>query len=175
MAIDLVGTVLVTFAVVYTLISLGFEGHNGVSGMNDDLVLAGALGLVVVPAASILLNTVTTIVWGRTVGKYLLSLRVVDRNTLNRPAPGQILLRTLVLVAPILVAIPISYLVMMTSGWALGIQSVVLLLVAAYWFVLLALMLGRPGVIALQDRAGRTVVVSTRTHPVSTNPAPSAS
>ena len=174
-AIDLVGTFLITLAIVYTLISLGFSGYNGVSGTNDDLVLAGALGIVVVPAASILLNTVTTIVWGRTVGKYLLSLRVVDRNTLNRPAPSQILLRTLVLVAPILVAIPISYLVMMTSGSAFGIQSVVLVLVAAYWVVLLALMLGRPGVIALQDRVGRTIVVSTRTPSVSTESAPSAS
>jgi len=174
-AIDLVGTFLITLAIVYTLISLGFSGYNGVSGTNDDLVLAGALGIVVVPAASILLNTVTTIVWGRTIGKYLLSLRVVDMHTLSTPAPSQILLRTLVLVAPILVAIPISYLVMLSSGLTLGFQGVVVVLVAAYWIVLLALMLGRPGVIALQDRAGRTIVVSTRTPTASTEPAPSAS
>jgi len=64
---------------------------------------------------------------------------------------------------------------MMISGSAFGIQGVVVVLVAAYWFVLLALMLGRPGVIALQDRAGRTLVVSTRTPTVSTEPDTSAS
>ena len=164
-AIDLVGTVLATLATAYGMISLGFAGYNGVSGMNDDLVLGGALAIVVVPVASVVLNMVATIVWGRTVGKHLLGLRVVDKNTLATPAPSQILLRTLVLVAPILVAIPVVYLASVGPKTFFGVQGIGIALVGAYWFVLMVLMMAKPEVAALQDRAGHTVVVTTRPRP----------
>jgi uncharacterized RDD family membrane protein YckC len=174
-AIDLVGTVLATLAIAVGMISLGFAGYNGVSGTNGDLVLGGALAIVVVPVASVVLNMITTIVWGRTVGKHLVGLRVVDQNTLATPAPGQILLRTLVLVAPILVVIPVMYLATVGPAPSLGIPGVGIVLVGAYWFVLMVLMMARPEIAPLQDRAGRTVVVTTRPRPGSTEPLHSAS
>ena len=51
--------------------------------------------------------------------------------------------------------------------WAhpFGVQGIGIVLVGAYWFVLMVLMMAKPEVAPLQDRAGHTVVVTTRPRP----------
>jgi uncharacterized RDD family membrane protein YckC len=169
-AIDAVGTFVVTLVLVFLLVGIGFSGYNGVSGLNDDVVLAGALGIVVIPAASVVLNLVLTIVRGSTVGKAMLGLRVVDAGTLHRATASQVLLRTLVIVAPIFAVVVLHTMLVLPTGISIGLQNLELGLVAAYWVALMVMML-RPGVRPLQDRAGHTVVVRTRVRDGETLPA----
>ena len=159
--VDFVGTFIVTLIIVYVLVAVGFDGYNGVSGLNDDVVLAGALGIVVIPVASVVLNLVLTIVRGITVGKALFGLRVVDAITLRPATASRVLLRTLVIVAPIFVVVVLHSLIVMSTGLTLALQNLEFALIGAYWLMLMIMMI-RPGVRPLQDRAGHTVVVRTR-------------
>ena len=159
--VDFVGTFIVTLIIVYVLVAVGFDGYNGVSGLNDDVVLAGALGIVVIPVASVVLNLVLTIVRGSTVGKALFGLRVVDAVTLRPATASRVLLRTLVIVAPIFVVVVLHSLIVMSTGLTLALQNLEFALIGAYWLMLMIMMI-RPGVRPLQDRAGHTVVVRTR-------------
>ena len=162
--VDFLGTFVVTLIIVYVLVAVGFDGYNGyngVSGLNDDVVLAGALGIVVIPVASVVLNLVLTIVRGITVGKALFGLRVVDAITLRPATASRVLLRTLVIVAPIFVVVVLHSLIVMSTGLTLALQNLEFALIGAYWLMLMIMMI-RPGVRPLQDRAGHTVVVRTR-------------
>jgi uncharacterized RDD family membrane protein YckC len=159
--IDVVGTFAVTLILVNLVVAIAFGDYDGVSGLNDNLVLAGALGIVVIPAASVVLNLVLTIVRGHTVGKKLLGLRVIDAETLRPATASRVLLRTLVIVAPIFAVVVLHSMIVMSMGLTIAIQNLELALVAAYWLALMVMMI-RPGVRPLQDRAGHTVVVRTR-------------
>lgn len=146
--LDGLGTFVLTVLVVFT-------------GLNADAGFAFS-AILLVPAASALLSTVLTAVFGVTPAKAILGLRVVDAETGARPGMRSIL-RSLVIVAPLLV----------TLGLAWGVPAIwrddagaflLFLLPPALWVGMLAVVVARrtDRYRGLQDLAARSVVVRVR-------------
>lgn len=147
--LDGVGTVVLVVVIVF--------GGLSTSGFG----LFWAIPLV--PLAVALIDTVLTTVFGVTGAKALLGLRVVDAETGGRINFGRSLLRSLVIVAPILLG------VLMTMGTTFlpyevqnafggGVVLTVFVPIAG-WVALLVVLATRPRHRGLQDLAGRSLVV----------------
>lgn len=147
-ALDGIGTVVLVVVIVF----------GGLSTGGFELFWA----IPVVPLAVALLDTVLTTAFGVTGAKALLGLRVVDAETGGRIGLGRSLLRSLVIVAPILLLVGLTWgltqLPWDWTPWYFG-SPLPLLIPIAGWAALLAVLAARPRHRGLQDLAGRSLVV----------------
>lgn len=147
-AIDGIGTVIATFAVVLG----GLVLSNGLS----------LFGVPLVPLASALLCTVLTAIWGVTPAKAILGIKVVDAVT-GRPIGWRSILRSLVIVAPIGLSFVAGWLSSyLPYEWTSGPNSffgVILLPPILGWLALIVVAGLRPRYRGLQDLAGRSIVI----------------
>lgn len=146
--LDGVGTVLLVIVIVFGGLSTG------------GLELFWAILLV--PLAVALVATVLTALFGVTGGKALLGLRVVDAETGGRIGLGRSLVRSLVIVSPILLAVGLTWgltqLPWELTGWYFG-SPLPLFIPIVGWVALLVVFAARPRHRGLQDLAGRSLVV----------------
>jgi len=155
--IDFVGTALVTGLFVLICVQIGFGGYNGVSGMNDTAVLLGLYGIWVIPAAVVVLNLVLASTVRYTIGKWMTGLRIIRYiqpgpaadfgPDIRAPHIGLLVLRTAILVAPLLL-----------SAMLVGNGPAYLLIALAAWVTLLVTTRG-PDRRGWHDFVGGTRVV----------------
>jgi uncharacterized RDD family membrane protein YckC len=145
-AIDGLGTFLVTTVVVFTGLSNSFDGFGAI---------------LWVPVLSAVLCTVLTAIWGVTPAKALVGIRVVDART-GRPIGWRSILRSLVIVAPVVLIIGMTWamnqLPYQASGWFFN-SAWPLLTPIVGWIVLLVVLSVSPRHRGLQDLAGGSIVV----------------
>lgn len=145
--IDGVGTVAVTIIVVFGGLIVG----------SMEILVA----ILWVPLASAVLATVLTAVFGVTPGKWMTRIKVVHVTT-GRPTGGWAVLRSLVIVAPIIVAFIVGRLL---AELPYGGYEIIdpflggLILPAVLWLAMLVVVVATPQHRGLEDRAGRSVVV----------------
>jgi uncharacterized RDD family membrane protein YckC len=147
-AIDGIGTVVATVVIVF-----------------GGLILGGMEALVAifwVPLASAVLATVLTALVGITPGKWIAGISVVHVVT-RRPIGAWAILRSLVIVAPIIVTFATLRLV--AVGSAPGVEYVdpflgAVILPVVLWVALYVVVVATPQHRGLEDRAGRSIVVS---------------
>lgn len=145
--IDGVGTVAMTFAVVFVGLILG--------------TLEALVAIFWVPLASAVLATVLTATLGVTPGKWLARIRVVHVVT-GRPTGAWALLRSLVIVGPIVVTIALlQVLSAVASGGYLPFDPLtgVVVIPALLWVAMFVVVAATPQHRGLEDLAGRSVVV----------------
>lgn len=118
--------------------------------------------ILLVPAVSAVVATVLTALFGFTPAKALLGLRVVDAETGGRPGWRSIL-RSLLIVAPLLLDLALAWTVGATFSSDLGL-AVFVLLPPVVWAAMLAVLATRrrDRYRGVQDLAARSVVVSVR-------------
>ena len=118
--------------------------------------------VLLVPTLSAVLATVLTALFGFTPAKALLGLRVVDAETGGRPG-WRSLLRSLVIVAPLLLDLALAWTVGATFSSDLGL-TVFALLPPVVWVAMLAVLVARRDdrYRGVQDLAARSVVVRVR-------------
>jgi uncharacterized RDD family membrane protein YckC len=146
-ALDGIGTVLMTIVVVF-----------------GGLIVVGLDSLVAifwVPLASAVLATVLTATLGATPGKWLAGIRVVHVVT-GRPTGAWALLRSLVIVAPLVVTVAVLQLLETVRGP--GAEYVdpflgALILPTLLWVAMFVVVAATPQHRGLEDRAGRSIVV----------------
>lgn len=145
--LDGVGTVMVTIVVVFGGLMLG----------SMEFLVA----ILWVPVASAVLSTVLTATAGVTPGKWLAGIKVVHIVT-GRATGAWAVLRSLVIVAPIVVAVAVLRL--LELGSTPGSEYVdpflgSLILPAVLWAAMFIVVLAAPGHRGLEDRAGRSLVI----------------
>lgn len=145
--VDGVGTVCVTIVVV-------FAG-----------LIAGTMEFFVaifwVPLASAVLATVLTATIGVTPGKWIAGIRVVHVVT-GRPTGGWAVLRSLVIVAPIIATVVILRLLALlpyNGSEVVDPFLAGLILPALLWVALFVVVVASPQHRGLEDRAGRSIVI----------------
>jgi uncharacterized RDD family membrane protein YckC len=158
---DIVGTVFVTLIVAFTLVSAAASDDFYESGFQVPLEFASVAAIFVVPVVCVVFNVVTTVRWGYTIGKRIVGLRVVDASTGTNAPARRICARTLVLVAPFVLATATTVVVsvFVSPADAFVDTRLIILLAPALFCAPLLIMMLRPGVRPLQDRAGDTSVV----------------
>jgi uncharacterized RDD family membrane protein YckC len=145
--LDGVGTVAVTIVVVFGGLILG----------SMEFLIA----IFWVPLASALLATVLTATIGVTPGKWLAGIKVVHVIT-GRPTGPWAVLRSLVIVAPIIVTVAVLRL--LSLGSAPGSEYVdpflgAVVLPVVLWVAMFVVVVAIPEHRGLEDRAGRSIVV----------------
>ncbi|GHF13464.1 RDD family protein [Pseudolysinimonas yzui] len=146
-AIDGVGTVAVTFVVVFGGLILGS--------------LEALVAIFWVPLASAVLATVLTATLGVTPGKWVAQVRVVHVVT-GRPTGAWALLRSLVIVGPIVVTIVLLQLLtaVATEGYLpFDPLTAALVIPALLWIAMFVVVVATPRHRGLEDFAGRSIVV----------------
>jgi uncharacterized RDD family membrane protein YckC len=146
-ALDGLGTVLVTTFVVF------------IGLFSDDFW--GLYAIPIVPFASAVLATVLTATLGVTPGKWMTRLRVVHVVT-GRPIGAWAILRSLVIVAPVLLTIAIlQILARLPFGGSDVIDPILgfFVIPVVLWAALLGILIAAPRHRGLEDLAGRSVVV----------------
>jgi uncharacterized RDD family membrane protein YckC len=145
--VDGLGTVCVTIIVV-------FAG-----------LIAGTMELLVamfwVPLASAVLATVLTATIGVTPGKWIAGIRVVHLVT-GRPTGGWAVLRSLVIVAPIIVTVVILRLLALLPYDGTEVVDPLLaglILPGLFWAAMFVVVVATPEHRGLEDRVGRSIVV----------------
>jgi uncharacterized RDD family membrane protein YckC len=145
--LDGLGTVLATIVVVFGGLILGS--------------LESLAAIFVVPVASAVLATVLTATIGLTPGKWLAGIKVVHLVT-GRVTGAWAILRSLVIVAPIVVTITVLRLLELASNP--GSEYVdpflaAVILPALFWAAMFVVVVATPQHRGLEDRAGRSIVV----------------
>ena len=145
--LDGVGTVAVTTVVVFGALILGsFEGF---------------VAIFWVPLASAVLATVLTATLGITPGKWIAGIRVVHSTT-GRVTGGWAVLRSLVIVGPLLVTL---FAFRLLAGLPYGGYEIIdpflggILLPVLLWIAMFVVVVATPDHRGLEDRAGRSIVV----------------
>lgn len=134
-----------TFLAIVLVYALGFSMAFGF-----DVVFA-------VPCAAIALNTISAWLFGNTLGQRMLGLRVVDRETGSRIGLPRTLLRTLIIVSPVLVLAVAIYSPALYSLGNYGSASTLIWLPALVWLIMFVVA-GASGR-SLHDLAARSTVV----------------
>ncbi|WP_309712979.1 RDD family protein [Pseudolysinimonas sp.] len=145
--LDGVGTVALTIVVVFGGLALG--------------AMESLVAILVVPLGSALLATVLTATLGITPGKWIARVRVVHVDT-GRPIYGWALLRSLVIVAPILVTfVVLGLLSSLPYGSGVPVDPLFggLIVPGILWIGMFAVVAATPRHRGLEDLAGRSVVV----------------
>lgn len=145
--IDGIGTVIVTIVVVFGGLILGS--------------MESLVAIFWVPLASAILATILTATVGVTPGKVLAGIKVVHIAT-GRATGAWAVLRSLVIVAPIIVTI--ATLRLLSLGSAPGAEYVdpflgALILPLVLWVAMFVVVVATPQHRGLEDRAGRSIVV----------------
>jgi uncharacterized RDD family membrane protein YckC len=145
--LDGLGTVLATIVVVFGGLILGS--------------LESLAAIFVVPVASAVLATVLTATIGLTPGKWLAGIKVVHLVT-GRVTGAWAILRSLVIVAPIVVTITVLRLLELASNP--GSEYVdpflaAVILPALFWAAMFVVVVATPQHRGLEDRVGRSIVV----------------
>jgi len=117
----------------------------------------GLFSLVAVPWAAIVLNTLGVWLSGNTLGQRMARIRVVDAVTGERLGLGRTLLRTAIIVSPLLVLAAVTNLPMLQyiNYYSVGPSSYVMVGFAWIAMLIVANVSGR----SLHDRAARSTVV----------------
>lgn len=147
-AIDGVGTVAMTFVVVFGGLLLG--------------AMEALIGIFWVPLASAVLATVLTATLGVTPGKWVAQVRVVHLVT-GRPTGAWALVRSLVIVGPIIITIVVlQALTAVASEGYLPFDPLTATLVipALLWIAMFVVVAATPQHRGLEDLAGRSIVVA---------------
>jgi uncharacterized RDD family membrane protein YckC len=130
--------------------------------------LFGAFGFfgwlpLLVPLLATVLDTALTATRGVTVAKAMLRLRVVDADTGRVIGAGRAILRSLVIVSPLLLALAVTAVTWSLPTEALGalgaLVSVTGWIPILGWVALLVVLAASPRYRGLQDRAARSIVV----------------
>lgn len=146
-AIDGVGTVAVTTVVVFGGLILG--------------AMEALVAILWVPLASAFLATVLTATLGVTPGKWVAQVRVVHIVT-GRPTGAWALLRSLVIVGPIILTVVVLRLLAEVSvGGYLPFDPLTgaVLIPALLWVAMFVVVAATPRHRGLEDLAGRSIVV----------------
>jgi len=154
--IDGIGTFVVTTVIVFAGLAVGGFGI--------------FVAILIVPLLSALLDTVLTATIGVTPGKAIVGIRVVHVET-GRPIGAWAILRSLVIVAPLLlaffyeVAVSSAYSALTSAGsyeaYSL-LTSVTYYLPFVGWLALLVVLIVRPRHRGLEDLVARSIVVRAR-------------
>lgn len=145
--VDGVGTVCVTIVVVFAGL---------IAGTMEFLV-----AIFWVPLASAVLATVLTATIGVTPGKWIAGIKVVHVVT-GRPTGGWAVLRSLVIVAPIIGTVVILRLLALlpyNGSEVVDPFLAGLILPALLWVALFVVVVASPQYRGLEDRAGRSLVI----------------
>jgi uncharacterized RDD family membrane protein YckC len=146
-AIDGVGTITMTFVVVFGGLFLG--------------AMEALIAIFWVPLASAVLASVLTATLGLTPGKWVAQVRVVHIVT-GKPTGAWALLRSLVIVGPIIVTIvALQLLTGVATGGYLPFDPLtgIVVIPALLWIAMFVVVIATPQHRGLEDLAGRSIVV----------------
>lgn len=139
-----------TFVAIVLAIFLGLGGALG-------LFTGGVFGIYHTPWIAIALNTVGVWLFGSTLAQRMLGLRVVDAQSGERIGLPRTLLRTAIIVSPLLVLAAVTYWPVLYYFGNYGSATSFYWLPALVWLIMLVVA-GASGR-SLHDRAARSLVV----------------
>jgi len=113
--------------------------------------------LVVIPAIAVTVNTVSVWRVGHTLGQWLLGLSVVDAQTGSRMGSGRAIVRTLIIISPVLLSVAIGVLLALDGNGGSSPIGYVWFVTSVWFFMLVIASAFRTG--ALHDVATRSTVI----------------